>query len=150
MIIIPRQQINSLQVHLSPAWCLSAVCVPQLRGLLRPAAVHRAGALHLHHGALVRPPASSLVSTHPTSPFAGWCFAAELTTLCGLLCSQQMLQRKRDSFGELLQAASTIGDLRNCPVGLIPSPTHILGYFLNLFIFFRASVGRRSGSDASS
>ncbi|XP_034532536.1 inactive ubiquitin carboxyl-terminal hydrolase 53 isoform X2 [Notolabrus celidotus] len=30
------------------------------------------------------------------------------------LC-QQMLHRKSESFGELLQAASTIGDLRNCP-----------------------------------
>lgn len=50
----------------------------------------------------------------------------QLTTLCRLLFSQQMLQRKRDSFGELLQAASTIGDLRNCPVGLTLSPIILL------------------------
>lgn len=52
----------NVSAHL-PASCLSAVCVPQLRGLLRPAALHRAGALHLHHGALVRPP-----HHHPPPP----------------------------------------------------------------------------------
>lgn len=32
--------------------------------------------------------------------------------------SQQTHQRRDESFGELLQAASTIGDLRNCPVSI--------------------------------
>lgn len=36
--------------------------------------------------------------------------------LSPFVVSQQMLHRRRESFGELLQAASTIGDLRNCPV----------------------------------
>ncbi|CAK6952785.1 inactive ubiquitin carboxyl-terminal hydrolase 53 [Scomber scombrus] len=31
------------------------------------------------------------------------------------LCQQIQLQRREESFGELLQAACTIGDLRNCP-----------------------------------
>ncbi|TNM93909.1 hypothetical protein fugu_002085 [Takifugu bimaculatus] len=43
-------------------------------------------------------------------PFTELVHYISTTALC-----QQMLQRKRESFGELLQAASTIGDLRNCP-----------------------------------
>lgn len=36
--------------------------------------------------------------------------------------SQQTHQRRDESFGELLQAASTIGDLRNCPVSIFFYP----------------------------
>lgn len=42
-----------------------------------------------------------------------WTF---LLTMRLFFLSQQMLQRRHESFGELLQTASTIGDLRNCPV----------------------------------
>ncbi|XP_047242416.1 inactive ubiquitin carboxyl-terminal hydrolase 53 isoform X2 [Girardinichthys multiradiatus] len=34
---------------------------------------------------------------------------------CHFMSSHQTQQRREESFGELLQAASTIGDLRNCP-----------------------------------
>ncbi|XP_054608898.1 inactive ubiquitin carboxyl-terminal hydrolase 53 isoform X2 [Dunckerocampus dactyliophorus] len=43
-------------------------------------------------------------------PFIELVHYVSTTALC-----QQMLQRKDDSFGELLQAACTVGDLRNCP-----------------------------------
>ncbi|KAM6960362.1 LOW QUALITY PROTEIN: inactive ubiquitin carboxyl-terminal hydrolase 53 [Tautogolabrus adspersus] len=43
-------------------------------------------------------------------PFTELVHYVSTTALC-----QQMLQRRDESFGELLQAASTIGDLRNCP-----------------------------------
>ncbi|XP_049923292.1 inactive ubiquitin carboxyl-terminal hydrolase 53-like isoform X2 [Epinephelus moara] len=43
-------------------------------------------------------------------PFTELVHYVSITTLC-----QQTLQRKDVSFGELLQVASTIGDLRNCP-----------------------------------
>ncbi|XP_030578649.1 inactive ubiquitin carboxyl-terminal hydrolase 53 [Archocentrus centrarchus] len=43
-------------------------------------------------------------------PFTELVHYVSTTALC-----QQTLQRKDESFGEVLQAASTIGDLRNCP-----------------------------------
>ncbi|XP_041841739.1 inactive ubiquitin carboxyl-terminal hydrolase 53 [Melanotaenia boesemani] len=43
-------------------------------------------------------------------PFTELVHYISTTALC-----QQMLQRRDESFGELLQVASTIGDLRNCP-----------------------------------
>uniref|UniRef100_A0A8C2X162 Ubiquitin specific peptidase 53 n=1 Tax=Cyclopterus lumpus TaxID=8103 RepID=A0A8C2X162_CYCLU len=43
-------------------------------------------------------------------PFTELVHYVSTTALC-----QQTLQRRDESFGELLQAASTIGDLRNCP-----------------------------------
>ncbi|XP_015254520.1 inactive ubiquitin carboxyl-terminal hydrolase 53-like isoform X2 [Cyprinodon tularosa] len=43
-------------------------------------------------------------------PFTELVHYISTTALC-----QQMHQRRDESFGELLQAASTIGDLRNCP-----------------------------------
>ncbi|XP_040037904.2 ubiquitin carboxyl-terminal hydrolase 53 [Gasterosteus aculeatus] len=43
-------------------------------------------------------------------PFTELVHYVSTTALC-----QQPLQRKDESFGELLQAANTIGDLRNCP-----------------------------------
>ncbi|KAM6949616.1 inactive ubiquitin carboxyl-terminal hydrolase 53 [Aplochiton taeniatus] len=43
-------------------------------------------------------------------PFIELVHYVSTTALC-----QQVFQRKDESFGELLQAASTIGDLRNCP-----------------------------------
>ncbi|KAM7377392.1 hypothetical protein PAMA_013939 [Pampus argenteus] len=43
-------------------------------------------------------------------PFTELVHYVSTTALC-----QQMLQRREETFGELLQAACTIGDLRNCP-----------------------------------
>ncbi|KAM4612009.1 inactive ubiquitin carboxyl-terminal hydrolase 53 isoform 2-T2 [Polymixia lowei] len=43
-------------------------------------------------------------------PFTELVHYVSTTALC-----QQVYQRRDESFGELLQAASTIGDLRNCP-----------------------------------
>ncbi|XP_026154904.1 inactive ubiquitin carboxyl-terminal hydrolase 53 [Mastacembelus armatus] len=43
-------------------------------------------------------------------PFTELVHYVSTTALC-----QQMLQRRDESFGELLQAARTLGDLRNCP-----------------------------------
>nr|XP_019950974.1 PREDICTED: inactive ubiquitin carboxyl-terminal hydrolase 53-like [Paralichthys olivaceus] len=43
-------------------------------------------------------------------PFTELVHYVSTTALC-----QQTLQRRDESFGDLLQAASTIGDLRNCP-----------------------------------
>ncbi|XP_031612184.1 inactive ubiquitin carboxyl-terminal hydrolase 53-like isoform X2 [Oreochromis aureus] len=43
-------------------------------------------------------------------PFTELVHYVSTTTLC-----QQTFQRRDESFGEVLQAASTIGDLRNCP-----------------------------------
>lgn len=60
-----------------------------------------------------------------------------------------MLQRKRESFGELLQAASTIGDLRNCPVSPTltrhPSVGAVWGYFLSLFLISQSKCGQKIG-----
>ncbi|XP_075999865.1 ubiquitin carboxyl-terminal hydrolase 53 isoform X2 [Genypterus blacodes] len=43
-------------------------------------------------------------------PFTELVHYVSTTALC-----QQMLQHRDETFGELLQAASTVGDLRNCP-----------------------------------
>ena len=43
-------------------------------------------------------------------------FLSDTLQLRLFLHSHQMNQRRDESFGEVLQAASTIGDMRNCPV----------------------------------
>uniref|UniRef100_A0A3B4WVZ7 Ubiquitin specific peptidase 53 n=1 Tax=Seriola lalandi dorsalis TaxID=1841481 RepID=A0A3B4WVZ7_SERLL len=49
-------------------------------------------------------------ATSDPLPFTELVHYVSTTALC-----QQTLQRRDESFGDLLQAASTIGDLRNCP-----------------------------------
>ncbi|XP_029382333.1 inactive ubiquitin carboxyl-terminal hydrolase 53 isoform X2 [Echeneis naucrates] len=49
-------------------------------------------------------------ATSDPLPFTELVHYVSTTALC-----QQMPQRRDESFGDLLQAASTIGDLRNCP-----------------------------------
>lgn len=66
----------------------------------------------LTHQFYFMPPLHSAIFIHLlTSPAADGALASPL--------SQQMHQRRHESFGELLQAARSIGELRNCPVGAL-------------------------------
>ncbi|CAG5929282.1 unnamed protein product [Menidia menidia] len=90
--------LERIHLHIVPEEtdaCTSKSCI-----------THQKFALSLYEQSVCR---SCGASSDPL-PFTELVHYISTTALC-----QQMLQRRDESFGELLQVASTIGDLRNCP-----------------------------------
>ncbi|KAM9836642.1 LOW QUALITY PROTEIN: inactive ubiquitin carboxyl-terminal hydrolase 53 [Aulostomus maculatus] len=90
--------LERIHLHIVPEEtdaCTSKSCI-----------THQKFAMSLYEQSVCR---SCGASSDPL-PFTELVHYVSTTALC-----QQMLQRKEESFGELLQAACTIGDLRNCP-----------------------------------
>nr|XP_046236439.1 inactive ubiquitin carboxyl-terminal hydrolase 53 isoform X2 [Scatophagus argus] len=90
--------LEKIHLHIVPEEsdsCTSKSCI-----------THQKFAMSLYEQSVCR---SCGASSDPL-PFTELVHYVSTTALC-----QQMLHRRRESFGELLQAASTIGDLRNCP-----------------------------------
>ncbi|XP_028284750.1 inactive ubiquitin carboxyl-terminal hydrolase 53 isoform X2 [Parambassis ranga] len=90
--------LERIHLHIVPEEtdaCTSKSCI-----------THQKFAMSLYEQSVCR---SCGASSDPL-PFTELVHYVSTTALC-----QQMLHRKDESFGELLQAASTIGDLRNCP-----------------------------------
>ncbi|XP_041635199.1 inactive ubiquitin carboxyl-terminal hydrolase 53-like [Cheilinus undulatus] len=91
--------LERIHLHIVPEEtdaCTSKSCI-----------THQKFAMSLYEQSVCR---SCGASSDPL-PFTELVHYVSTTALC-----QQMLQRREsESFGELLQAASTIGDLRNCP-----------------------------------
>nr|XP_057924084.1 inactive ubiquitin carboxyl-terminal hydrolase 53 [Doryrhamphus excisus]XP_057924085.1 inactive ubiquitin carboxyl-terminal hydrolase 53 [Doryrhamphus excisus]XP_057924086.1 inactive ubiquitin carboxyl-terminal hydrolase 53 [Doryrhamphus excisus] len=90
--------LERIHLHIVPEEtdaCTSKSCI-----------THQKFAMSLYEQSVCR---SCGASSDPL-PFIELVHYVSTTALC-----QQMLQRKDDSFGELLQAACTVGDLRNCP-----------------------------------
>ncbi|KAM3590451.1 uncharacterized protein V6R79_009848 [Siganus canaliculatus] len=90
--------LEKIHLHIVPEEtdaCTSKSCI-----------THQKFAMSLYEQSVCR---SCGASSDPL-PFTELVHYVSTTALC-----QQMLQRRRESFGELLQAASTMGDLRNCP-----------------------------------
>ncbi|XP_061921909.1 inactive ubiquitin carboxyl-terminal hydrolase 53 [Entelurus aequoreus] len=90
--------LERIHLHIVPEEtdaCTSRFCI-----------THQKFAMSLYEQSVCR---SCGASSDPL-PFIELVHYVSTTALC-----QQMLQRKDDSFGELLQAACTVGDLRNCP-----------------------------------
>uniref|UniRef100_A0A3Q1BB35 USP domain-containing protein n=1 Tax=Amphiprion ocellaris TaxID=80972 RepID=A0A3Q1BB35_AMPOC len=90
--------LERIHLHIVPEEtdaCTSKSCI-----------THQKFAMSLYEQSVCR---SCGASSDPL-PFTELVHYVSTTALC-----QQMLQRRDESFGELLQAASTIGDLRNCP-----------------------------------
>ncbi|XP_069026364.1 inactive ubiquitin carboxyl-terminal hydrolase 53 isoform X1 [Embiotoca jacksoni] len=90
--------LERIHLHIVPEEtdaCTSKSCI-----------THQKFAMSLYEQSVCR---SCGASSDPL-PFTELVHYVSTTALC-----QQMLQRRDESFGEMLQAASTIGDLRNCP-----------------------------------
>ncbi|XP_065806583.1 inactive ubiquitin carboxyl-terminal hydrolase 53 isoform X2 [Labrus bergylta] len=90
--------LERIHLHIVPEEtdaCTSKSCI-----------THQKFAMSLYEQSVCR---SCGASSDPL-PFTELVHYVSTTALC-----QQMPQRRDESFGELLQAASTIGDLRNCP-----------------------------------
>ncbi|KAM8747112.1 inactive ubiquitin carboxyl-terminal hydrolase 53 isoform 1-T2 [Acanthopagrus schlegelii] len=90
--------LERIHLHIVPEEtdaCTSKSCI-----------THQKFAMSLYEQSVCR---SCGASSDPL-PFTELVHYVSTTALC-----QQMLQRRHESFGELLQTASTIGDLRNCP-----------------------------------
>ncbi|XP_032399965.1 inactive ubiquitin carboxyl-terminal hydrolase 53 isoform X1 [Etheostoma spectabile] len=90
--------LERIHLHIVPEEtdaCTSKSCI-----------THQKFAMSLYEQSVCR---SCGASSDPL-PFTELVHYVSTTALC-----QQTLQSKDESFGELLQAASTIGDLRNCP-----------------------------------
>ncbi|KAM8897683.1 inactive ubiquitin carboxyl-terminal hydrolase 53 isoform 1-T2 [Spinachia spinachia] len=90
--------LERIHLHIVPGEtdaCTSKSCI-----------THQKFAMTLYEQSVCR---SCGASSDPL-PFTELVHYVSTTALC-----QQTLQRKDESFGELLQAANTIGDLRNCP-----------------------------------
>ncbi|KAE8279050.1 Inactive ubiquitin carboxyl-terminal hydrolase 53 Inactive ubiquitin-specific peptidase 53 [Larimichthys crocea] len=90
--------LERIHLHIVPEEtdaCTSKSCI-----------THQKFAMSLYEQSVCR---SCGASSDPL-PFTELVHYVSTTALC-----QQMLHRKYESFGELLQTASTIGDLRNCP-----------------------------------
>ncbi|KAM6909292.1 inactive ubiquitin carboxyl-terminal hydrolase 53 isoform 2-T2 [Xenentodon cancila] len=90
--------LERIHLHIVPEEtdaCVSKSCI-----------THQKFAMSLYEQSVCR---SCGASSDPL-PFTELVHYVSTTALC-----QQMLQRRDESFGELLQAAGTIGDLRNCP-----------------------------------
>ncbi|XP_051930877.1 inactive ubiquitin carboxyl-terminal hydrolase 53 isoform X2 [Hippocampus zosterae] len=90
--------LERIHLHIVPEEtdaCTSKSCI-----------THQKFAMSLYEQSVCR---SCGASSDPL-PFIELVHYVSTTALC-----QQMSQRKDDSFGELLQAACTVGDLRNCP-----------------------------------
>lgn len=90
--------LERIHLHIVPEEtdaCTSKSCI-----------THQKFAMSLYEQSVCR---SCGASSDPL-PFTELVHYVSTTALC-----QQTLQRRDESFGELLQAASTIGDLRNCP-----------------------------------
>ncbi|XP_071751439.2 ubiquitin carboxyl-terminal hydrolase 53 isoform X3 [Centroberyx gerrardi] len=90
--------LERIHLHIVPEEtdaCTSKSCI-----------THQKFAMSLYEQSVCR---SCGASSDPL-PFTELVHYVSTTALC-----QQVYQRRDDSFGELLQAASTIGDLRNCP-----------------------------------
>ncbi|XP_077399790.1 ubiquitin carboxyl-terminal hydrolase 53 [Vanacampus margaritifer] len=90
--------LERIHLHIVPEEtdaCTSKSCI-----------THQKFAMSLYEQSVCR---SCGASSDPL-PFIELVHYVSTTALC-----QQMIQRKDDSFGELLQAACTVGDLRNCP-----------------------------------
>ncbi|XP_077356174.1 ubiquitin carboxyl-terminal hydrolase 53 [Festucalex cinctus] len=90
--------LERIHLHIVPEEtdaCTSKSCI-----------THQKFAMSLYEQSVCR---SCGASSDPL-PFIELVHYVSTTALC-----QQMFQRKDDSFGELLQAACTVGDLRNCP-----------------------------------
>ncbi|XP_039997084.1 inactive ubiquitin carboxyl-terminal hydrolase 53-like isoform X2 [Xiphias gladius] len=90
--------LERIHLHIVPEEtdaCTSKSCI-----------THQKFAMSLYEQSVCR---SCGASSDPL-PFTELVHYVSTTALC-----QQTLQRRDESFGDLLQAASTIGDLRNCP-----------------------------------
>ncbi|KAM9827834.1 inactive ubiquitin carboxyl-terminal hydrolase 53 [Neosynchiropus ocellatus] len=90
--------LERIHLHIVPEEtdaCTSKSCI-----------THQKFAMSLYEQSVCR---SCGASSDPL-PFTELVHYVSTTALC-----QQMLLRKDESFGELLQAACTVGDLRNCP-----------------------------------
>ncbi|XP_062305181.1 inactive ubiquitin carboxyl-terminal hydrolase 53 [Osmerus eperlanus] len=90
--------LERIHLHIVPGEpdaCTSKSCI-----------THQKFAMTLYEQSVCR---SCGASSDPL-PFTELVHYVSTSALC-----QQMFQRREESFGELLQAASTIGDLRNCP-----------------------------------
>ncbi|XP_072232099.1 inactive ubiquitin carboxyl-terminal hydrolase 53 [Leuresthes tenuis] len=90
--------LERIHLHIVPEEtdaCTSKSCI-----------THQKFALSIYEQSVCR---SCGASSDPL-PFTELVHYISTTALC-----QQMLQRRDESFGEMLQVASTIGDLRNCP-----------------------------------
>ncbi|XP_060922420.1 inactive ubiquitin carboxyl-terminal hydrolase 53-like [Limanda limanda] len=90
--------LERIHLHIVPEEtdaCTSKSCI-----------THQKFAMSLYEQSVCR---SCGASSDPL-PFTELVHYVSTTALC-----QQTLQRREESFGDLLQAASTIGDLRNCP-----------------------------------
>ncbi|XP_029932036.1 inactive ubiquitin carboxyl-terminal hydrolase 53 isoform X2 [Myripristis murdjan] len=90
--------LERIHLHIVPEEtdaCTSKSCI-----------THQKFAMSLYEQSVCR---SCGASSDPL-PFTELVHYVSTTALC-----QQVYQRRDESFGELLQAASTIGDLRNCP-----------------------------------
>ncbi|XP_061664471.1 inactive ubiquitin carboxyl-terminal hydrolase 53 [Syngnathoides biaculeatus] len=90
--------LERIHLHIVPEEtdaCTSKSCI-----------THQKFAMSLYEQSVCR---SCGASSDPL-PFIELVHYVSTTALC-----QQMFQRKDDSFGEVLQAACTVGDLRNCP-----------------------------------
>uniref|UniRef100_UPI0037E86B41 inactive ubiquitin carboxyl-terminal hydrolase 53 n=1 Tax=Semicossyphus pulcher TaxID=241346 RepID=UPI0037E86B41 len=90
--------LERIHLHIVPEEtdaCTSKSCI-----------THQKFAMSLYEQSVCR---SCGASSDPL-PFTELVHYVSTTALC-----QQMPQRREESFGDLLQAASTIGDLRNCP-----------------------------------
>ncbi|KAM9835447.1 inactive ubiquitin carboxyl-terminal hydrolase 53 [Syngnathus typhle] len=90
--------LERIHLHIVPEEtdaCTSKSCI-----------THQKFAMSLYEQSVCR---SCGASSDPL-PFIELVHYVSTTALC-----QQMLQRKDETFGELLQAACTVGDLRNCP-----------------------------------
>ncbi|CAL8327399.1 unnamed protein product [Lota lota] len=90
--------LEQIHLHIAPEekdTCTSRSCI-----------THQKFAMTLYEQSVCR---SCGASSDPL-PFTELVHYVSTTALC-----QQVYQRRDESFGELLQAANTIGDLRNCP-----------------------------------
>ncbi|XP_073692923.1 inactive ubiquitin carboxyl-terminal hydrolase 53 [Garra rufa] len=91
--------LERIHLHIAPDAetdaCTSKSCI-----------THQKFAMALYEQSVCR---SCGASSDPL-PFTELVHYVSTTALC-----QQMLERRDERFGELLQAASTVGDLRNCP-----------------------------------
>ncbi|XP_016303413.1 inactive ubiquitin carboxyl-terminal hydrolase 53-like [Sinocyclocheilus anshuiensis] len=99
MFTLPENILERIHLHIAPDAetdaCTSKSCI-----------THQKFAMALYEQSVCR---SCGASSDPL-PFTELVHYVSTTALC-----QQFLERRDERFGELLQAASTAGDLRNCP-----------------------------------